>query len=37
MYKICCSKRVFKAFSFNDFSVITRPKITILIYLKRTY
>ena len=28
---------MFKAFSFNDFSVINGPKITILIYLKRTY
>ena len=27
------SKRVFKAFSFNDFSLINGPKITILIYL----
>ena len=31
------SKREFKVFSFNDFSVITGPKSTILISLKRTY
>ena len=31
------SKCVFKVFSFNDFSVIYGPKITILICLKRTY
>ena len=31
------SKCVFKAFSFNDLSLITGPKITILIHLKRTY
>ena len=31
------SKCVFKAFSFNDLSVITGPKITILIHLTRTY
>ena len=31
------SKHLFNAFSFDDFSVFTGPKIMILIYLKRTY
>ena len=31
------SKHLFNAFSFDDLSVITGPKITILIYFKRTY
>ena len=30
-------KTCVEGFSFNDFSVINGPKITILIYLKRTY
>ena len=30
-------KRLSKAFSFNDFSMINGPIITLSIYLKRTY
>ena len=35
--KVEKSKRVFKAFPFNYFAVITGPEITYLICLKRTY
>ena len=31
------SKRLFKAFSFNDFSMITRATITIAIYTEGIY